>query len=171
MDVQASLSKIMVSSKPEIQTIGDTKVLTFQVNDRGNDITCHMWGKYGERAGKYLAKGHEISALGRVVPDNNGKGTFNLDRILMPEKPWILRQLSYWGAMSLIKIEELWPFGRKTPEDPVPAEKSLVDMVLEWWEEERYDQVYLGAGEYDNLWTEEPDFVIEARKIKEEVTL
>lgn len=169
MNIQATFPKITVSSKPVLQTIGDTKVLKFQINDHGNELTCHMWGNYGERVSKYLSKGHEISALGRMMPSNDGKGAFVLDRILLSEKSWTSRQLLYWKAMLLIKMEELWPFGRKTPEGIVPAKESLVDMVLEWWEENRHEEYPMGDGEWDSLYSEEPDFVTEARNIKEEV--
>ena len=167
MDIPINLLSVKVSSKPILRTIGAKKVLEFQVNNQNNEFTCHIWGKYGEMVSKYLNIGHELSGVGRMMPANR----VVLDRVLMTEKSWIARHLAYSKAMLLIKLEELWPFRRKTPEEPVPAEKSLVDMVLEWWEEERYEQVYLGDGEYDNMWTEEPDFVTIARQIQEEVII
>ena len=53
--------------------------------------------------------------------------------------------------------------------EEVPTVESLADMILIWWEDARYTMVRTGDEEYDNLFDGEPDFVREARKIKEEV--
>jgi len=52
----------------------------------------------------------------------------------------------------------------------VPTLESIADMVLAWWEEHGNTEVPTGDGDWDNVYDEEPDFVREARKIKEEVT-
>lgn len=36
---------------------------------------------------------------------------------------------------------------------------DLIDSILEWWEEHRYDTMSLGDGEEDNIYDEEPRFV------------
>ena len=45
--------------------------------------------------------------------------------------------------------------------------KSLVKLVLEWWEEHQYDCRYHGDGEEYNIYDEEPAFVTLAKTIRE----
>lgn len=43
---------------------------------------------------------------------------------------------------------------------------KLVDDVLTWWDEHRYDTVKLSDGDEDNLWDDTPGFVARAERLK-----
>lgn len=45
---------------------------------------------------------------------------------------------------------------------------ELIDKVLEWWNEHKYDEVIRLDGEHDNAFDEEPEFVKIAKRLKEE---
>lgn len=51
-------------------------------------------------------------------------------------------------------------------EDPREQLVLLVDLVLEWWEDHKYDSYPLGDGEWDNIYSETPEFCYLAEKIK-----
>jgi hypothetical protein len=52
---------------------------------------------------------------------------------------------------------------------PHPDAVELADTILAWWDDNKYNTVSLDDGDEDNMFDGEPDFVMEARKIKEEV--
>jgi hypothetical protein len=54
--------------------------------------------------------------------------------------------------------------------EKLTTKEELVGMILVWWEDNKFNTVSMGDGEEDNMYSEEPDFVTEARKLKEEVT-
>ena len=56
------------------------------------------------------------------------------------------------------------------PYQPHPDAINLADMILEWWEGAQALSWPIGDGDWGSVFEEEPDFVTEARKIKEEVT-
>jgi hypothetical protein len=168
MNMTTQFNLLKVISKPVLQEVGDTKVLKFVVDANGHKLDTCMFGRYAELTSSYLRKGHELTATGHQIPSKNGKVRFVLDRTFLCGTP-LRRVLNNLSMLKADMLERLWPFKQETPEEPVPTEKSLVDMVLEWWEEARYETVPYGDGDCDNLYSEEPDFVTEARKLKEEV--
>ena len=167
-------SSLKITSKPVVQEVADTKVLKFMAGDsEGGEAAFHIWGRYAELASKHLHKGQEIRAIGHNVTRDDGKTTFILERTMVVgarrRRVWN-RVLMFKSELS-VKLRDLCPFQLKTPEVPTPTKESLVDMILGWWEEERYEEVYIGDGEYDNMYDGEPDFVTRAREIKEEVII
>jgi len=47
---------------------------------------------------------------------------------------------------------------------------ELAKSVIDWWEINRFQEIPLGDGEFDNFWDETPEFVTKAQKIVPDYT-